>query len=348
MNEERWYDITGFQNYQVEPYKCLVRNKKTLKLLTPQISYAGYYKIVLPAGNGKHKTLQCHRLFMDLLPGEGPIVNHIDGVKTNWHISNLEKVSLKENVHHAINVLGKKVSVNHKGSTPLTIQNVNTKRKRNFKSINETATYFSKKYKIDKSNLNRVLTNYLNSGNVFYDFKIYRKDKDVKLSEFKEYPKNTDYRVSKDGRVYSILSKKILNGYENNGYLKISVSVDGRKRNVPVHRMVAETFLENPDNLPMVDHIDRNKLNNRVDNLRWVTASENARNSDHIDSVMMPIIGTDNEGRILHIFDSISSSNVLFHSRSVSNSIQSNKPHKNIFWRKISKEEYDNLILEIA
>jgi hypothetical protein len=82
-----------------------------------------------------------------------------------------------------------------------------------------------------------------------------------------------------------------------------------------------------------------------MNNLRWVTASENARNSDHIDSVMMPVIGTDIEGNLLHIFDSISSSNTMFHARSVSKSIQNNKPHKNIFWKKISKEEYKTLIL---
>lgn len=45
-----------------------------------------------------------------------------------------------------------------------------------------------------------------------------------------------------------------------------------------IHRAVAELFIPNPENKPCVDHIDTNKLNNRVDNLRWATVSENGLN----------------------------------------------------------------------
>lgn len=56
----------------------------------------------------------------------------------------------------------------------------------------------------------------------------------------------------------------------NSGYLYFN--------HIYVHRAVAELFIPNPDNKLQVDHIDTNKLNNRVDNLRWVTQSENNRN----------------------------------------------------------------------
>lgn len=60
------------------------------------------------------------------------------------------------------------------------------------------------------------------------------------------------------------------------------LSVFSRKamKNFYVHRLVAEVFIPNPENKPMVDHIDRNPRNNAVSNLRWVTRSENFRNSD--------------------------------------------------------------------
>lgn len=60
----------------------------------------------------------------------------------------------------------------------------------------------------------------------------------------------------------------------NSGYLVCAVGL--------IHRMVAALFILNPDNKQYVDHIDTNRLNNRVDNLRWVTASENNLNKNTV------------------------------------------------------------------
>ena len=71
--------------------------------------------------------------------------------------------------------------------------------------------------------------------------------------------------------------RKIVNN--RNGYVYVYLCNDGKDINMRVHRLVAEAFIPNPNNLPQVNHKDGNKINNRVDNLEWCTASENIRHA---------------------------------------------------------------------
>ena len=66
------------------------------------------------------------------------------------------------------------------------------------------------------------------------------------------------------------------------GYYQTVLNKNGKKRNVLVHRLVAEAFLPNLYNKPTINHIDGNKLNNRLDNLEWATYPEQQLHVNHI------------------------------------------------------------------
>lgn len=92
------------------------------------------------------------------------------------------------------------------------------------------------------------------------------------------------YQVSNLGRVKSLGNNeerkdKILKPGINHGYCIVELSKNNNKRKFSIHRLVAESFLDNPNKLPQVNHIDQNKQNNRVDNLEYCTSKYNIRYS---------------------------------------------------------------------
>tara|TARA_R110000822_G_scaffold251423_1_gene378276 strand:+ start:226 stop:672 length:447 start_codon:yes stop_codon:yes gene_type:complete len=88
-----------------------------------------------------------------------------------------------------------------------------------------------------------------------------------------------NYLIYEDGRVWSKYKNSFMKLSPTKlGYKQIGISNNGNQDFKLVHRLVATAFLPNDDNKPCVDHIDRDKTNNHVSNLRWVTHSENSQN----------------------------------------------------------------------
>lgn len=84
------------------------------------------------------------------------------------------------------------------------------------------------------------------------------------------------YEVSNLGRVKSLITSRILKpGRHNIGYLIVSLTINKKSRMRYVHRLVAEAFIPNPDNLSVINHKDEDKTNNHYLNLEWCTQKYN-------------------------------------------------------------------------
>jgi hypothetical protein len=88
------------------------------------------------------------------------------------------------------------------------------------------------------------------------------------------------YEVDDQGNVYSLISNRFVDsGLTSKKYKRVCLVTNGKRKFHHVHRLVAETFIPNPLNLPQVNHKDGNKQNNHVENLEWCSASDNMKHS---------------------------------------------------------------------
>lgn len=88
-----------------------------------------------------------------------------------------------------------------------------------------------------------------------------------------------NYLIYPDGRVFGKKRKRFLKSrYDGGGYCIVNLSQDAKQKNKLVHRLVAQHYIPNPENKRCIDHINRVRNDNRVENLRWATYQENNQN----------------------------------------------------------------------
>ena len=98
------------------------------------------------------------------------------------------------------------------------------------------------------------------------------------------------YGISPDGRVFGYKRKKFLTPRTiGRGYQGVSLSKDGKTKQFLIHRLVAETYISNPNGLPQVNHINEDKTDNRVENLEWTTAKENDNHGTRNKRISKPV-----------------------------------------------------------
>ena len=139
------------------------------------------------------------------------------------------------------------------------------------------------------------------------------------------------YQVSSKGRVKSLNYKKtgkekLLKSAKKSGYPFVALYKDGKKKQTLIHRLVASAFIPNTDNKPCIDHINTDRTDNRVENLRWVTYKENMNNpltiekkSGENNPKIKPIIQFSKDGKFMQKWNCI-----------ISVERELNIPHSNI------------------
>lgn len=157
------------------------------------------------------------------------------------------------------------------------------------------------------------------------------------------------YQVSNCGRVKSIKfgKEKILKLIKDKeGYLQVTLCKNNIKKVYKVHRLVAEVFLDNPDNLPQVNHKDEDKTNNNVENLEWCDRLYNVRYGTGIErrskKRSKPVLQYDLNGNLIKEWISVNDAGRNgYNQGNVADCCRGErKTHKGFIWR--YKNEEDN------
>lgn len=270
-------DLKGFENLYKINTKGEIFSIRSVRNLKPNKS--GKYPRIKLSKNGKDYMFSIHRLVAEtFLENEDnkPIVNHKDGDKNNYDLSNLEFVTYSENNKHFYD----SGLCNIKKGIELSSSKLNEKEVIEIYHSTDIYSKISELYGVSKATISKIKNNkiwkYLNKEmdiNLVSLNKNYNSEINFHFdyNNYKYIENHENYRIDINGCVINSDSKKIKESNDR-GYLRIQLN----GKNYYIHRLVAITFIDNVNNYLIVNHKDGNKLNNNVNNLEWCNSSYNS------------------------------------------------------------------------
>jgi hypothetical protein len=307
MLEEKWLSIINFSRYEISSFGN-VRNIKTLKNLKLRLNHSGYVNLCILNDQNEHKSVLVHRLVGETFienKNNKKTIHHINFIRNDNRVENLEwSNTIEQNnkkrdtliISHLNNVIWRLSLDNEKiekydflkDAVSWCIQN-------NIHNSQSVRTLYN--------NISKVCKNKQSSAYGYkWCYDIYNKN-DIWEEVPIIYSNNLkNVFVSTNGKI-KYNNNKITYGYKNVGYLSVSLN----KKTFFIHRIVAQTFIQNPENKLFVNHKDGNKLNNNINNLEWVTHQENIQHAinNKLSPITKEVIQFDLNMNIINIFFSI-------------------------------------------
>jgi hypothetical protein len=261
---EDLYEISNLGNY---------RNKLTLQILKPY--KAGKYLMASLSKPGRkmqryliHRLVACAFVEDPENNADNDVVNHVDGDKMNNKAENLEWINASKNAKHSREIL------NQRKTTKKVIRIDNDGNEVIYEGIaiaarenNLRRQYITECARGKRESIGGFKWKYSNQAHNFHA---------VDLSSMEEIDGFEGYYIDREGKIYGVSKSQFLTYNMSDGYPKVMLYKNRKPSSFYVHVLVAKTFIPNPENKPVVNHIDHNKINCNVDNLEWVTHSENS------------------------------------------------------------------------
>lgn len=301
-----WKQIPNFSNYEASNFGT-IRNKKSRRILSTKPEKSGYICNSLNNDDGVRVKKGAHGFICLAFHGEASdeemTVDHIDRNPINNKSENLRWAT------HSVQ-MNNKEKPKERAGYPLWQLDPKTKEKlRLFDNTTRAAEFING----HRSNIGISARKGWLSNGFYWEYE--KPDKIDDENWVKITRNNKQFYISNKGRVKNTDSHNRLEILNTDlvGYVFYICN----KKDYLVHRLVAETFLDNPDNLPVVNHKDCNKANNDVNNLEWTTHSGNIKhawdngcfdNSKQVKKVYEIDVNT---GEILKIYKSASEANKI-------------------------------------